>query len=59
MFPRWREYCQRHGCRFQAIDLRWGVSAKVDDPMKTLDGETANLRASILSETAARIPAHA
>src|SRR2546425_895025 len=25
VFPKLRELCQRHGCRFQAIDLRWGV----------------------------------
>jgi NACHT domain- and WD repeat-containing protein len=24
-FPRLRELCTQHGCRFQAIDLRWGV----------------------------------
>ncbi len=24
-FPRLRELCLRHGCRFQAVDLRWGV----------------------------------
>ncbi|MBE7455466.1 MAG: DUF4062 domain-containing protein [Phycisphaerae bacterium] len=24
-FARLRELCQRHGCRFQAIDLRWGI----------------------------------
>ena len=23
VFPRLRELCQAHGCRFQAIDLRW------------------------------------
>jgi hypothetical protein len=26
VFPKLRELCMRHGCRFQAIDLRWGVS---------------------------------
>ncbi|MFQ5770791.1 MAG: DUF4062 domain-containing protein, partial [bacterium] len=25
VFPRLRELCIQHGCRFQAIDLRWGV----------------------------------
>ncbi|MEK6409089.1 MAG: AAA family ATPase [Acidobacteriota bacterium] len=25
VFPRLRELCTQHGCRFQAIDLRWGV----------------------------------
>jgi hypothetical protein len=35
VFPRLREYCQKHGCRFQAIDLPWGV------PANDLDNETA------------------
>jgi hypothetical protein len=26
VFPRLRELWMQHGCRFQAIDLRWGVS---------------------------------
>jgi len=26
VFPRQRELCEKNGCRFQAIDLRWGVS---------------------------------
>ncbi len=25
VFPRLRDLCTEHGCRFQAIDLRWGV----------------------------------
>lgn len=25
VFPKPRQLCQEHGCRFQAIDLRWGV----------------------------------
>ena len=25
VFPRLRELCQEYGCKFQAIDLRWGV----------------------------------
>jgi len=25
-FSRLRELCTNHGCRFQAIDLRWGLS---------------------------------
>jgi NACHT domain- and WD repeat-containing protein len=25
VFPRLRDLCRQHGCRFQAIDLRWGV----------------------------------
>ena len=26
VFPKLRELCMQYGCRFQAIDLRWGVS---------------------------------
>lgn len=26
VFPKLRELCEKNGCRFQAIDLRWGVS---------------------------------
>ena len=26
VFPRLRDLVMAHGCRFQAIDLRWGVS---------------------------------
>ena len=26
VFPRLRELATAHGCRFQVIDLRWGVS---------------------------------
>ena len=29
VFPGLRELCRQHGCRFQAIDLRWSVSEEV------------------------------
>jgi hypothetical protein len=29
VFPRLRELCMQHGCRFQAIDLRWDVREEV------------------------------
>ena len=38
VYPRLRRYCARHGLRFQAIDLRWGVS-----PEASLDQQTMNL----------------
>lgn len=38
VFPKLRELCMRHGCRFQAIDLRWGVSEEA-----TLDQQTMNI----------------
>lgn len=38
VFPRLRELCARHGSRFQAIDLRWGVSeeASLDQQAMTI-----------------------
>ena len=36
VFPRLREYCQKHGCRFQAIDLRWGVSEEAAADQSTM-----------------------
>ena len=38
VFPRLREYCQKNGSRFQAIDLRWGVSEEA-----ALDQQTMNI----------------
>ncbi|MCX5800577.1 MAG: DUF4062 domain-containing protein [Candidatus Eisenbacteria bacterium] len=38
VFPKLRELCLQHSCRFQAIDLRWGVSQEA-----TLDQQTMNI----------------
>jgi hypothetical protein len=38
VYPRLREFCQKHGARFQAIDLRWGVSEEA-----SLDQQTMNI----------------
>ena len=38
VFPRLRELCRRHGCSFQAIDMRWGVSE-----LAALDQQTMNI----------------
>jgi hypothetical protein len=38
VFPRLRELCQSRGARFQAIDLRWGVSEEA-----SLDQQTMNI----------------
>lgn len=38
VFPNLRKYCQEHGARFQAIDLRWGVSQEA-----ALDQQTMNI----------------
>ena len=42
-FPRLRAYCQQHGARFQAIDLRWGVSQKVVPDQQTMNIYLADL----------------
>ncbi|HEX8920701.1 MAG TPA: AAA family ATPase, partial [Pyrinomonadaceae bacterium] len=36
VFPKLRELCLRHGCRFQAIDLRWGVSEEAGLDQQTV-----------------------
>ena len=36
-FPRVRDFCARHGARFQAIDLRWGVSEEAAVDQQTMD----------------------
>ena len=36
VFPRLREFCLQHGCRFQAIDLRWGVSEEASLDQQTM-----------------------
>lgn len=38
VFPRLRELAAEHGCRFQAIDLRWGVSEQA-----SLDQQAMNI----------------
>lgn len=38
IYPRLRDLCAQHGCRFQAIDLRWGVSEEA-----ALDQQTINI----------------
>lgn len=38
VFPRLRELCEQQGARFQAIDLRWGVSDEA-----SLDQQTMNI----------------
>lgn len=38
VFPKLRELCMQHGYRFQAIDLRWGVSTEAG-----LDQQTMNI----------------
>jgi len=36
VFPRLRKLCQRYGARFQAVDLRWGVSAEAGHEQDTM-----------------------
>ena len=37
VFPRLRELCTQHGARFQAIDLRWGVSEQAGHDQRTMN----------------------
>jgi hypothetical protein len=37
VFPRLRELCEKHGARFQAIDLRWGVSEEASRDQQTMN----------------------
>jgi len=36
VFPKLKELCEEHGARFQAIDLRWGVSDEASIDQRTL-----------------------
>lgn len=36
-FPRLRKYCEEHGARFQAMDLRWGVSDEAALDQQTME----------------------
>jgi hypothetical protein len=36
VFPRLRMLCEQHGARFQAVDLRWGVSSEASLDQKTM-----------------------
>jgi len=36
VFPRFRELCTAHGFRFQAIDLRWGISEETGRDNRTM-----------------------
>jgi WD40 repeat protein len=37
VFPRLRELCAQHGARFQAIDLRWGISQEASIDQQTMN----------------------
>lgn len=36
VFPKIRELCMQNGCRFQAVDLRWGVSDEASLDQQTM-----------------------
>jgi hypothetical protein len=36
VFPPLRESCEQHGARFQAIDLRWGISEEASTDQQTM-----------------------
>jgi|GEM_PF-2042387 len=37
VFPKLKDLCMAHGCRLQAIDLRWGVSEEAGLDQKTME----------------------
>ena len=37
MFPRLRDLCAQYGTRFQAVDLRWGISPDAAEDQQTID----------------------
>src|SRR5881396_2021389 len=37
VYPMLKELCERHGTRFQAIDLRWGVSEEAAKDQQTIN----------------------
>src|SRR5689334_16386508 len=37
VFPRLHDLCSQHGARFQAVDLRWGVSTEAGVDQQTLN----------------------
>lgn len=36
VFPKLRDLCTEHGCRFQAVDLRWGVRGEAGLDQRTM-----------------------
>ncbi|MRS05685.1 DUF4062 domain-containing protein, partial [bacterium] len=36
VFPRLREICESHNCRFQVVDLRWGISESAARDQQTM-----------------------
>ena len=36
VFPKIKSFCIKHGCRFQAIDLRWGIREEAALDQKTV-----------------------
>ena len=36
VFPKLREYCRQRNARFQAVDLRWGVSEEASYDQQTM-----------------------
>lgn len=36
VFPKIEKFCNKNGCSFQPVDLRWGVSSEAQNDQKTL-----------------------
>ena len=39
VFPQLEKYCEQNGAKFQAVDLRWGVTEESQLNQETLDIE--------------------
>lgn len=37
VFPKLERFCEQHGAKFQAVDLRWGVNEESQLNQKTLE----------------------
>ena|SRR5437870_753140 len=51
VFPKLRELCMQHGCRFQAIDLRWGIREEAALDQQTMRICLENIRNACVHET--------
>ena len=57
VFPRLRELCTRHGCRFQAVDLRWGVRDEAGLDQQTMRVCLDEISKQLVAETRTPAPA--
>ena len=54
VFPKLRRLCEGHGYRFQAVDLRWGVSDEAGLDQQTMEICLSELERSVFRESCSR-----